>query len=265
MISLEAAASFGAPPACPPEVFTGNPRRSVSSNRGRSRVRRGVIFDLDETLYPRETFVRSGLAAVAKHVEGAHGIPADDAYNVMMRARAQGQQGVELQALSGRYDLSTRLTGDLVEVFRRHRPSLWLSHDVTATLQRLRREGWHLAVLTNGLPSVQKGKVAALHLERMVDHVIYAEDIVPGGKPSAGSFHAALAKLRVQPQQCVCVGDDPVCDIAGARAVGISTIRLARPGIAPPAEAEADLVVESLRDVPSAAASLLAQVTSDAI
>jgi putative hydrolase of the HAD superfamily len=235
------------------------------SGGGRNPARRGLIFDLDETLYPRETFVRSGLAAVAKHVEGTHGIPADDAFNVMVRARAQGQEGVELQALSGRFDLSNRLTGELVDVFRRHRPSLWLSHDVSATLQRLRREGWHLAVLTNGLPSVQKGKVAALHLERMVDHVIYAEDVVAGGKPSAASFRAALAKLRVTPQQCVCVGDDPVCDIAGARAVGIRTIRLARPGVVPPAEAEADLVIGSLRDVPSAAASLLAQVTADAI
>lgn len=246
MISLDVPASFG------------------PARHGRRRERRGLILDLDETLYPRETFVRSGLAAVAKHVESTHGIPADEAYTVMVRARAQGYQGVELQALSDRYEQAGRMTGDLVEVFRRHRPSLWLSHDVTATLQRLRREGWHLAVLTNGLPSVQKGKVAALHLERMVDHVIYAEDIVPGGKPSADTFHAALARLQVTPQQCVCVGDDPVCDIAGARAVGISTIRLARPGVVPPDAAEADVVIDSLRDVPSAAAALLAEVTSDA-
>jgi putative hydrolase of the HAD superfamily len=264
VISFEAPVTF-APPAPSPKVFIGNERRPVVARSGPNRPRRGVILDLDETLYPRETFVRSGLAAVAKHVEGTHGIPADDAYHVMLRARAQGQAGVELQALSGRYDLSRRMTGDLVDVFRNHRPSLWLSHDVSATLQRLRREGWHLAVLTNGLPSVQKGKVAALHLERLVDHVIYAEDVVPGGKPSAGPFHAALSRLRVTPQQCVCVGDDPVCDIAGARAVGISTIRLARPGVVPPAAAEADLVIESLRDVPSAAAALLAEVTSDAL
>jgi putative hydrolase of the HAD superfamily len=264
VISFEAPASFAPSVHGAPKIFTGSARRSVSARGGGRRERRGLILDLDETLYPRETFVRSGLAAVAKHVEGTHGIPADDAYSVMVRARAEGNQGTELQALSGRYDLSSRLTGDLVDVFRKHRPSLWLSHDVSATLQRLRREGWHIAVLTNGLPSVQKGKVAALHLERMVDHVLYAEDIVPGGKPSAGSFHAALAKLRVMPQQCVCVGDDPVCDIAGARAVGISTIRLARPGVVPPASAEADLVIDSLRDVPSAAASLLAQVTTDA-
>jgi putative hydrolase of the HAD superfamily len=246
-----------------PPLFHGSARRSLTG--GRDRARRGLIFDLDETLYPRETFVRSGLAAVARHVEVSHGIPADAAYQLMLRARAQGQEGEELQALAGRYDLATRLTGELVDVFRRHRPSLWLSHGVSATLQRLRREGWHLAVLTNGLPSVQKGKVAALQLERMVDHVVYAEDVVPGGKPSAAAFQAALDRLRVTPPQCVCVGDDPVCDIAGARAVGIRTIRLARPAVRPSADAEADLVIGSLRDVPSAAASLLSEVTSDAI
>ena len=70
--------------------------------------------------------------------KGAHGIPADDAYSVMVRARAEGNPGTELQALAGRFDLSSRLTGDLVDVFRKHRPSLWLSHDVSATLHLAR-------------------------------------------------------------------------------------------------------------------------------
>ena len=50
------------------------------------RGRRGLILDLDDTLYPRERFVMSGFAAVASFVEKIHGVSAEIAYGVLVRA-----------------------------------------------------------------------------------------------------------------------------------------------------------------------------------
>jgi putative hydrolase of the HAD superfamily len=224
------------------------------------RTRRGLIIDLDDTLYPRERFVRSGLAAVARYVSVHHGIGAERAYREMARASADGRAGSELQVLCDRFGLSRDIIPVLVQVFRTHTPSLFLGRDSVEALQRLRADGWALAVLTNGMPSVQFRKVAALGVTSLVDEVIYAEEHAPGGKPAAAPFMAALRSLELAASQCVCVGDDAARDVRGARAIGMATIRLARPGVAVDAAADADAVIHSMRQVPEVADLLLAGV-----
>ena len=221
------------------------------------RGRRGLILDLDDTLYPRERFVRSGFAAVASYVEKTHGVAAELAYGVLVRASQSAQQGQELEALCDRFRLSRELAPTLLDTYRRHVPTIQLNHDVTATLQALRASGWLLAVLTNGLPSVQFRKVAALGLTDLVDDVIYAEEHVAGGKPAAAAFRAALKSLHLAPMQCIAVGDDLVRDVHGARAIGLRTIRLARPGVAVAAGEDADIVIDNFALLPESAGMLL--------
>lgn len=240
-------------------------RRSVVSTlSGKGRQsRRGLIIDLDDTLYPRERFVQSGLAAVARHVHMQHGVPIEDAYAVMTRATARGGAGRELQALCDHLALPSETVATLVEIFRTHTPTLFLPLVAQETLRALRAQGWALAVLTNGLPSVQFRKIAALGLAALVDDVIYAEEHAAGGKPSVAAFRAALCGLDLDAAQCVCIGDDAARDVRGARALGIATIRLARSGVPVPATDEADLVIDCLRQLPDAAALLLRTVTAD--
>jgi len=225
--------------------------------------RRGLILDLDDTLYPRERFVRSGLAAVARHVGLHHGVDSSAAYALMTRATAVGGSGKEFQALCERFDLPPAIVPGLVDVFRMHTPSLFLSREAAETLRALRADGWALAILTNGLPSVQFRKVAALGLTEFVDEVVYAEEHAPGGKPSAAPFQAALRGLELSAGQCVCVGDDAARDVRGARALGIPTIRMARHGVSVERADEADTVISSLRQLPAAAGLLMSMVTAD--
>lgn len=232
-------------------------RRSEGTSRPRRRARRGLILDLDDTLYPRASFVRSGLAAVAGYLEAEYGIAAADAYAAMTRASERGRAGAELQALCARFALPAATIPVLVEVFRTHRPTLFLPAETGTALRGLRAQGWSMAILTNGLPSVQLRKVAALGVAGLVDEVIYAEEHAPGGKPGAAPFRTALRALDLEPGECACAGDDPARDVRGARALGIATIRLARPGIVVAPGDEADLVIDSLCRLPEAAARLL--------
>jgi len=225
--------------------------------------RRGLILDLDETLYPRERFVMSGFAAVAHHVELAHGLPADAAFSLLSRAHATQQRGQEFQRLCASMGLSVDVVPSLVDVFRRHIPAISLHDDVVDALHQLRGAGWRLGILTNGLPSVQFRKIAALELTALVDEIVYAEEHVAGGKPAAAAFNAVLRSLDLSAGQCVCVGDDLVRDVRGARALGMRTIRIARAGVVPSAGEDADMVIDSLRELPSAARLLTDTVTAD--
>jgi HAD superfamily hydrolase (TIGR01549 family) len=214
----------------------------------------GVIFDLDDTLYPRERFVRSGLAAVAQYVERSFGIPADRALTTMLKVSGAAP-AAEFQTLCDVCMLPRDLLPQMLAAYRAHVPSLWLFHDAEATLQRLRAEGWRLAILTNGLPDVQALKVEALGLRVLVDHVVFAAEYAAEGKPHPAPFQETLRRLSLPAGDCVMVGDDVERDVRGARAVGLHTIRMAREDSTVPCEAEA--VLKFLSDVPAAAASLV--------
>jgi putative hydrolase of the HAD superfamily len=244
-------------------VASGFSRKIGDRHAGDGSGARGLILDLDDTLYPRERFVMSGFAAVAQHVAVSHGVSAEDAYSILRRAHASAHRGYELQLLCDRLRLSRELVPSLVDVFRRHLPSLWLNHGVAETLHVLRVAGWRLAVLTNGLPSVQFRKIAALGLTSLVDEIVYAEEHVVGGKPAAAAFKAALRALELSADQCIVVGDDLARDVRGARDLGIRTIRVSRAGITPGPGEEGDIVIDSLRQLPEAARLLHDTVTAD--
>jgi putative hydrolase of the HAD superfamily len=235
-----------------------------TGKRGRLHKRRGLILDLDDTLYPRERYVRSGFAAVARYLERRWGIPANTAFSLLSRAFSNGHKGREFQAAIEKYELPREEMASMLRVFRAHKPNLWLPYETGQVLRQLRNEGWRLAILTNGLPAVQKAKVTALALETMVDEVVYAETVTKRGKPDVAAFQETMNRLDVTAERCVVFGDDPMTDIKGGRAAGLRTVRLAKTQLLVPYENEAELIIRTIEDLPRAAAGVLQMVTLDA-
>ena len=218
-----------------------------------------VIFDLDDTLYPERRFALSGYAAIATQVAAETGMPARVIFRFLVaRFRRAGRDGL-LQALCAAYALPMADVPRYVEIIRTHAPRLRQPGQARVVLTTLRDRGHRLGVLTNGLPSTQRGKVAALDLERHVDAVIYAQECAPAGKPAAVCFTTILHRLGVEAAQAVFVGDHPEKDIAGARAVGLRTVWLRVPGCevtaAPP-----DATAGRLAEVPELVERLLEDV-----
>src|SRR5262249_39632846 len=81
----------------------------------------------------------------------------------------------ELQQLCARFDLPESLVAPLVKTIRQHMPSLRLPQESRRVLRSLRRT-WHIGVLTNGEPDVQRHKIAALGLIDLVDVVLFATE-----------------------------------------------------------------------------------------
>lgn len=259
MIAMSPVISFDAPPTV---LQRGAVARLPAAARSpRWRRPSGLIIDLDNTLYPTRRFVTSGFAAVAAHVDRRFGVVADDAFTHLAGCLVQGNQSTAFQSLCATFSLSADAVSELVRVYRDHRPNIFLGRGAREMLTRLRAAEWRLAVLTNGAPSVQEKKVQALGIADLVDHVIYAERVVPGGKPSGLAFAEARERLGTRVERTICLGDDPRTDIAGAREAGLATIRLALPDVTVPAGQDADIVVDVLTAVPGAARALVEGVS----
>lgn len=69
---------------------------------------------------------------------------------------------------------------------------------------------------------------------------------VGASKPDVKIFHAALAKQRAAPADCVYIGDNPVNDITPAKALGMRAVLIHEPGKR--RECGADFYVEDLAE-----------------
>lgn len=226
------------------------------------RSRLAVLFDLDDTLYSRRRFVLSGFAAVARHLDRQYQSGAPSVYRALVEAYRRGDRGRELQACLEHFDLPPMLLPGLVAMMRAHRPCLRLPKSSRAALTALRRTH-RIGIVTNGIPSAQANKIDALGLRSLVDAVIYASEHGTGqGKPDVAPFLAALSRLDVPPPQAVFVGDDELCDVRGAAAAGLRTVRLARAGAGVLVGSAADVVVHSMAEVPDAIDTLIGSAWS---
>ena len=95
-------------------------------------------------------------------------------------------------------------------------------------LQRLCSLGIRTALVCD--TGLTPGRVVRRHLERnglleLLEVQIFSDEVgVP--KPHPRMFHAALEPLRAAPERSVHVGDLRRTDVAGARSVGMGTVRL---------------------------------------
>ena len=92
-----------------------------------------------------------------------------------------------------------------------------------AMLARLRGRGARLFLVSNAQAIFTRCELRALGLDGAFDAVYLSSDY-GCKKPDARFFRLALEGQRLDPARCIMVGNDPVCDIAGAQAVGLATL-----------------------------------------
>lgn len=129
------------------------------------------------------------------------------------------------------------------DVFYRFRNMVTLFDDVPPALDWL-YERYRLISVSNGNADLQ-----AIGIGRYFDSSVWARE-VGTLKPGALMFLRPLMDARLDPRHFLHVGDDPVMDVAGARAVGYQTAWIDRFGSRwPDAEEPADFGLKSLSDL----------------
>lgn len=92
-------------------------------------------------------------------------------------------------------------------------------------LKYLRRCGYRLWLLTNAMRAYTAYELRLLGMDALFDGILISSDY-GFRKPDRRFFNALLGRYRLENANCLMIGNDRQTDIAGAAAVGISTLYL---------------------------------------
>jgi carbamoyl-phosphate synthase large subunit len=190
---------------------------------------RGVLFDLDDTLYPEHQFVDGGFRAAAEIIGRAVDHDPEALLARLWALHARQGRGRIFDTLLE--ELGWGEDGDLVLMallaYRTHAPRLTPIGGVAPLLARLRSAGVRLGIVSDGQSAVQRRKLAALEPSLgWFDVVVMTDELGPGhAKPSPAGFRVACGLIGVLPADAVYVANDARKDFRGAREAGLATIR----------------------------------------
>jgi putative hydrolase of the HAD superfamily len=190
-------------------------------------VIKAVFFDLDGTLYDRDTLVRELVAAQFDAFSGE--LPSlsrerfvSDVLDMDDHGYGEKEKGYQRVVADWQLDsgLASRLCAHFWSVYDQY---CHLSPDTATTLDTLQAHGKRLGVITNGGTTRQRAKLAALGLADRFDVVLVSE--AEGvRKPDAEIFRRAVQGCGVSVSEAAFVGDHPETDIVGARNAGLLPI-----------------------------------------
>lgn len=190
-----------------------------------------IIFDMDDTLYPEAEFVTSAHRAVAERVWQDFAV---DIEPELRRRFSDGQRGDLMSSALVALGIKVRddyVRDVLVPVYREHEPVIQPYVETRPVLTQLRKQGYRLALLSDGLAAVQRRKLAALGLEKLFDEIVITDEIGRGAwKPSTIGFERILNVMGIDGQDAMYVADNPNKDFYGPHRLGMRTVRIVRPG-----------------------------------
>lgn len=190
---------------------------------------KNFVFDLDDTLFREIDWVRSALRHCAELVGERYRLDPDKIFASFWRGLRERGRGKVF-----RVSLKEVGVEDVEELFpylyyryRIHQPdSLELMPGVRETLVELRRRGYKLGIITDGVLTAQMNKVRALGVEELVNAIVYTEVFgYEFRKPSTVPFKV-IKRYLGEEGEFFYIGDNPDKDFIGAREEGYRTIML---------------------------------------
>lgn len=187
--------------------------QSVCITEGKGQIK-GVIFDLDDTLYSEKEYVKSGYKAVSGYLGGEY-------EEKLWSFFEEGKSAIdELLKELGHEDKKA----EVLEVYRSHKPAIHLYPGVAEMIEELKAKGIKVGIISDGRPEGQRKKLDALGLE--VDDVIITDELggVQFRKPCDIAFRILVTRWRLNPADVVYIGDNPTKDFQAPQQLGMKSL-----------------------------------------
>ena len=192
-----------------------------------------VLFDLDDTLFPESSYIKTGFKCVEQYIECKYNITIKKGFLYELfevnPSRVYNRALEELSIVYCKSDIT-----ELIEVYRSHFPKgIELYEDANNILKVLDKMPIRLGIITDGRPIGQANKIKALGLDKLIDKIIITDEL--GGeqfrKPCPKAFEMMKDYFAVEYSEMVYVGDNPAKDFAIKQSYDINAIRIVRDGL----------------------------------
>lgn len=187
--------------------------QSVCITEGKGQIK-GVIFDLDDTLYSEKEYVKSGFKAVSDYLGGG----CEERLWKYFEARKPAIDEL-LREIGREPEKDT-----VVKIYRSHKPIIHLYPGVTDLIEDLKSEGIRVGIITDGRPDGQRNKIEALGLN--VDDIIITDEL--GGiqfrKPCDIAFRIMMMRWKLNPANILYVGDNSAKDFQAPQQLGMRSL-----------------------------------------
>ncbi|WP_338240845.1 HAD family hydrolase [Aurantiacibacter hainanensis] len=188
-----------------------------------------LVFDLDDTLYLERDFAESGYRSIARHFGDEVG---GDLFASECRSLlAKGTRGniFDLALSRCRIESTPELIDTLVRHYRTHSPEIAFCEDVSRFFDR--GVDMPTGLITDGPKEGQRAKIAALGLDRTIDHVVVTgEWSKEFSKPHPRAFELIESLTSSSKHNLVYIADNAAKDFIGPRQLGWQTVQIVRSG-----------------------------------
>lgn len=184
-----------------------------------------LIFDLDDTLYPEITFVKSGFKAVSSLLQIDYGLDKDLTYRELMRYyKLNGRGKIFDSILKDNKIYSKKMIRKCISTYRLHKPNIQLYDEAKQFLKKCHSP---LYLVTDGNKAVQKNKLAALDISSYFKRIFITHQYgIDKAKPSLYCFELIRSLEMCDWDDIIYVADDPTKDFIALNSKGSKTIRV---------------------------------------
>lgn len=189
--------------------------------------KKGVVFDMDDTLYLERDYVKSGFRAVAEHIGAV--ADSDAVFAYIWQLFESGARGNTFDQLMAKFpDVAAAFEiPDLVHVYRAHKPDISIIPEMRHLISALRYQGLKIGLLSDGPLISQQAKYDALGVSLLADEMLLTDSMGRQcWKPSPVGFQRLAERMGVANTSLVYIGDNPIKDFIAPRSLGWRTIRL---------------------------------------
>ncbi len=185
-----------------------------------------ILFDLDDTLFKYDEYVRSGFKAVTSYAVEKYGINPEDFFAFLSVLHKKYKEKEIFSHVINYFSLDPSTIIEFISVFRTHKPDIKLFEGYREILENL-KTSYNLALLTDGAVEVQNKKIDALKIKNIFNKIFFTEKFPPNKqKPSPFCFTIIAEVFKIRPNEIVYVADNPFLDFIGAKKAGMYTLRV---------------------------------------
>lgn len=181
-----------------------------------------IIFDLDDTLYDCSgTLVSECRKLAAEIISNAINCSEIEAVKLQLKLEERhGPQADIFREITNLYNLPDEFYEKISYAFNTIEiRNISLFPDVINSINKLKRIGYKMILVTAGNKDLQERKIKALGLEKQFEKII----IINTSSGKEESFKEILNKYNLKPEQVLCVGDKIKDEIEAGKNLGMLT------------------------------------------